>query len=121
MKNAEAYSGRQAKLESPARNSTAECREVARKNARLKQRMLKVRMRCAQSVKKPVGRVAAVSEACLVFVGKKNRSTGRTMPWMAPKITKVQFAPCHRPARTMVTKRFLAVFHSPKRLPPKGV
>jgi len=34
-------------------------------------------MRCTQSVKEPVGRVATVSDACLVFAGIKNRSTGQ--------------------------------------------
>src|SRR2546429_1735689 len=29
-----------------------------------------------------------------VFVGKKKRSTGRTMPCIAPKMMKVQLAPC---------------------------
>src|SRR2546421_8791064 len=53
MKNAEAYSVRQAKLDRPARNCTAAGSEAARKNTKLRQRTLKVRIRCAQREKTP--------------------------------------------------------------------
>jgi len=56
IKNAAAYSLRQAKWDNPASSCTAEASEVARKNAKLKQRMLKVRILCAQREKKPVER-----------------------------------------------------------------
>ena len=56
MKKAEAYSLRQAKLDSPARNRTAAVSEVARKNIKVKQKRLKVRIRCAQMEKKPSAR-----------------------------------------------------------------
>src|ERR1700741_661782 len=53
MKNAEAYSIRQAKSDRPARNCTAAGSEAARKNAKLRQKTLKVRIRCAQREKTP--------------------------------------------------------------------
>src|ERR1700674_3595086 len=53
MKNAEAYSVRQAKFDKPARNCTAAGSEVARKPAKLRQKTLKVRIRCAQRENRP--------------------------------------------------------------------
>src|SRR6266481_3177269 len=121
MKNAEAYSLRQAKLDNPASSCTADVSEVARKKARLRPRTLKVRILCAQREKKPTERWGRSTPPDLDLAGKKYRSTANTTPWMAPKMTNVQFAPCQRPARTMVMKRFRAVFHWPPALPPRGM
>src|SRR5260370_38117522 len=121
MKNAEAYSVRQTKLDNPASNCTAARREVARKKARLKQRMLKVRILCAQREKKPRECCGRPAPPDLDLAGKKYRSTANTTPWIAPKTTNVQFAPCQRPARTMVMKRLRAVFHWLCALPPRGM
>jgi len=66
MKNAEAYSLRQAKLDSPPRNCTAELSDSARKKAKLKQKMLKVKTRFPQSERRPVkGWSRAASSASL--------------------------------------------------------
>src|SRR5713226_10670096 len=121
MKNAEAYSLHQAKLEIPARSCTADVSEGARKKERLRQRTLKVRILCAQREKKPTELWGRSTPPNLDFAGKKYRSTANTTPWMAPKTTKVQFAPCQRPARTMVMKRLRAVFHWLCALPPRGM
>ena len=43
------YSLRQAKWNSPLRNCTAELSDGDRKNTRLKQKTLKVKIRCAQT------------------------------------------------------------------------
>ena len=52
MNNADAYSLRQAKLDNPARNCVAAWSEVARKKAKLRQKMLKVKIRCPHKEKK---------------------------------------------------------------------
>lgn len=71
MKNAERYSLRQAKLESPARKWTAALREGARKKAKLKPRMLKVRILWVQRLKNPVERCCAAGSADWALAGKK--------------------------------------------------
>src|SRR5438552_17632905 len=88
MKNADAYSLRQAKLDNPASNCTAARREVARKKARLKQRMLKVRILCAQREKKPMERSGRSAAPSLDLAGKKYRSTANTTPWIAPRLQR---------------------------------
>ena len=74
MKNAERYSLRQAKLESPARKWTAALREGARKKAKLKPRMLNVRILCAQRLKNPVERCGAAEPAQLRLRAKPKDS-----------------------------------------------
>src|SRR6266403_1794176 len=64
MKNAEAYSVRQAKLDRPARNCTAAGSEVARKNAKLRQKTLKVRIRCAQRETRPTECTSNLGARC---------------------------------------------------------
>src|SRR5256886_16589116 len=71
MKNAEAYSLRQAKFESPANSCTAARREVARKKDRLKPSILNVRFLWTQSAKKPGERVGTYGRADLERAGKK--------------------------------------------------
>src|SRR2546430_17248008 len=70
MKNAEAYSVRQAKLDRPARNCTAAGSEVARKNDKLRQKTLNVRIRWAQREKTPAGRSGTAASFCLAFARK---------------------------------------------------
>src|SRR2546427_5413985 len=116
--NAAAYSLRHAKLNSPPNSCTAARREVARKNNSVKQKTLKVMIRCTQVEKNPSCEFASPTFFC---GGKKACSTSRATPWIAPKTTYVQFAPCQSPARTMVIRRFLLVFHLPPVLPPSGI
>src|SRR5437667_11915589 len=71
MKNAEAYSLRQAKFESHANSCTAARREVARKKARLKPSILNVRILWPQSVKKPGERGGTSGCVDLDRAGKK--------------------------------------------------
>src|SRR5467141_2566750 len=80
MNNAEAYSARQAKLDRPARNCTAAVSEAARKNAKLRQKTLKVRIRCAQREKTPAECGSQAASFCFVLAGEKKRSTAKTMP-----------------------------------------
>src|SRR5260370_25821745 len=121
MKNAEAYSFRQAKRENPESSCNAEVSEGARKKARLRPRTLKVRILCAHREKNPTERWGRSTPPDLDLAGKKYRSTANTTPWMAPKTINVQFAPCQRPARTIVMKRLHAAFHWPCALPPRGM
>src|SRR5882762_4989561 len=71
MKNAEAYSVRQAKLDRPARNCTAAGSEVARKNAKLRQKTLNVRMRWAHREKMPVEGLSSAASFGCALAGKK--------------------------------------------------
>src|SRR6266404_2629457 len=121
MANADTYSERHAKLERPLKNCTAALNEVARKNAKLRQNMLNVKMRWPQRLTKlRKGRAELGSVTCFLL-GNRMRSMDKTKPWIAPKIANVQLAPCHRPASTIVAKRFRDVFHVPPALPPKGM
>jgi hypothetical protein len=52
MNNADAYSLCHAKLDNPDRNCIAACKDVARKKAKLKQKMLNVKIRCPHNEKK---------------------------------------------------------------------
>src|SRR5690348_12700445 len=92
-----------------------------RKNARLKQKMLKVRIRLAQSRRKTAYRLRETPSDGLLSTRKKKRSIESATPWMAPNMTKVQFAPCQSPPRSMVVRRFRPVFHSLPVLPPNGI
>src|SRR5581483_1072955 len=121
MKNAVAYSLRQAKFDNPERNCAADSMEVARKKAKLKQKMLKVKIRCPQRSKNLLKGRGRVTSSPFLAGGQNKRSRDKTTPWMAPKITNVQLAPCQSPARTMVIIRFLQVCHLPPRLPPRGM
>ncbi len=99
---AETYSLRQAKWNSPPRNCTAELSDGDRKNTKLKQKMLKVRIRCDQRDRKPVKLLDRTASAGFFLATEKKRSMDRTTPWMAPNTTNVQFAPCQRPPRSVL-------------------
>lgn len=118
---AERYWLCQVKWNNPPRNCTAELRDGARKNTKLRQKILKVRIRCAQTEMKPPGQRGKGASADFVFAGKRRRSTDKTTPWMPPNTTYVQFAPCQSPPRSMVVRRLRLVFHCPPWLPPKGI
>jgi hypothetical protein len=53
IKKTEAYSLCHAKLDNPDKNWVAELSEEARKNAKLRQKMLNVKMRCPHSERNP--------------------------------------------------------------------
>src|SRR6266404_3538441 len=71
MKNAEAYSVRQAKLDRPARNCTAAGSEVARKKARRREKTTKVRISCAKGETGPKECRAWDTSCCSVLAVKK--------------------------------------------------
>src|SRR6267142_1074455 len=93
----------------------------ARKNAKLKQNKLKVRIRRAQTATKPLESLGEAAPANSALLGESRRSTHKTTPCMAPNTTKVQFAPCQRPARSIVLRRFRRVLQFPSELPPNGI
>src|SRR6476646_10752429 len=106
--NAPRYSGRQVKLVSPPKKSSAARSEVARKKSKVRQKTLNVTMRWNQTDQNPSPDSS--------FTGNRTCSMSNATPWIAPKTTYVQLAPCHRPAMTMVIRRFLDVFHGPPAL-----
>src|SRR5437899_2841581 len=115
--NAPAYSLRQAKFDRPTSISTAARSEVARKNSKVRQKTLKVKIRCVQTESKLSGEFASRT---LSLGGKVTCSTSRATPWIAPKKTYVQPAPCHSTARIVVIRSFRQVLHLPPRLPATG-
>src|SRR5438874_8740890 len=92
-----------------------------RKNAKLKQKMLKVRIRFAQTRRKAAYRWREAPSDNFASAERKKRSIDMAAPWIAPNITNVQFAPCQRPPRSMVVRRLRPVFHSLPVLPPNGI
>src|SRR5712691_5153326 len=120
MPSAAAYSLRQARLDKPPRNWTASVSDDARKKTRVRQNRLNTTTRCAHTDSHPPSRPAVVG--VVDGAGEKiRRSIARAAPWIAPKTTNVQFAPCQRPARSMVSRRFRAVLDGAPELPPRGM
>jgi len=80
MKNAEAYSLLQAKLDNPARNCAADVSDVALKKAKLKQKTLKVKTRCVQREKNPAKREGRAAIPGSFVAGRMYRSADKTTP-----------------------------------------
>ena len=51
---------------------------------------------------------------------RHSRKTPSATPWHSPHTTKVQFAPCHKPANRNVTRTWAKVRAAPFRSPPSG-
>src|SRR2546426_11185483 len=120
MASAAAYSVRQARLVKPPRNRPASVSDGARKKTRVRQKRLNTTTRCAHTDHHPPSR-PAIAGVVDDAGDTTRRSIARAAPWIAPKTTKVQFAPCQRPARSMVSRRFRAVVDGGPELPPRGI
>src|SRR6202021_195067 len=93
IRNAVVYSLRQARSESPRKNCVAATSDGARKNAKLRQNTLKVKMRCPQVDRNWPNPRDWMVPGDSFAAGKISRSRDRTTPGIPQKIQRARSAP----------------------------